>query len=153
MHANMMWKHELAESIKILEWALERNFAGETLELNGWSMPVDDVLEILRSYVYQIARTEAVHEQWLREATAERDEFRGEISPLLAKLRMYIAATYGPSSPRMRDFGFKPVTTQEDAEITRAILDRARDEGDDEVPEDDDEVPEDDDEDTADERG
>src|SRR5580704_5492131 len=73
MHANMMWKHELAESIKILEWALERNFAGETLELNGWSMPVDDVLEILRSYVYQIARTEAVHEQWLREATAERD--------------------------------------------------------------------------------
>jgi hypothetical protein len=139
MHANMMWKHELAESIKILEWALERNFAGETLELNGWSMSVDDVLEILRSHVYQIARTEAVHEQWLKEATAERDEFRGEISPLLAKLRMYIAATFGPSSPRMRDFGFKPVTTQEDAEVTSAILDRVRDEGDEEETSDEDE--------------
>jgi hypothetical protein len=129
MYGNMTWKHELAESIKILEWALERNFNGETIEVNGWSMHVDDVLEMLRSHVYQIARTAAVHEEWLKEATTERDEFRGEISPLLAKLRMFIAATFGPSSTRMRDFGFKPVTTREEIEASRARWEGAPDDG------------------------
>jgi hypothetical protein len=130
MHVNTMWKHELAESIKILEWALERNFNGETIEVNGWAMHVDDVLEILRSHVYQIARTQAVHAEWLKEATAQHDEFRGQISPLLVKLRMFIAGTFGPSSPRMRDFGFKPVTTREEIEATPGTWERAQDERD-----------------------
>jgi hypothetical protein len=127
MNGNRNWKHELVESMSTLEWALDRHFHGGTVRVNGWEMRVEDAVEALQRHIAQIERTEDAHTAWLEEATAERREFGGEISQLLAKLRMFIAGTVGATSPRMCEFGFKPVTPHEPPAETSTPSEPARD--------------------------
>ena len=114
-----MSKQERTESLKILKCGLGR-YRGHALRVNGRIVFVEDIIEQLDEHIEQIERTEAAHAMWLEHAASERDDFRGEISPLLAVLRMFIASMFGPCSPRMREFGFEPVQ-QANGEAAREV--------------------------------
>jgi hypothetical protein len=96
------------EFLRSLEAALVRHFSDEWLYINGRAMQVDDILEVIQRLVAQNKRTLAAYSDWLEEARITRDEFRNEISPLLAGLRRFLAEEFGPYNPRLREFGFEP---------------------------------------------
>jgi hypothetical protein len=139
--------HELVESLRTLEYGLARHFRGQKLRVCGRFMRVETIIKMLRDYLEQIDLVEDAYAMWVKESVAEDDAFRGDISPLLAHLRIFIAAMFGPSSPRMREFGFAPVGEEPYVSL-RDREDEGEGEGEDQVADDD----EDGDEDSDDER-
>jgi hypothetical protein len=112
-------KTNLVESVKTLQSGLARHFREEELQIHRRYVPVEDIIETLAHWAAQVERADDAYATFIEESNIERDEFRADISPLLIALRKFIAAKFGPYSPRMREFGFTPVQVAEHREPER----------------------------------
>jgi hypothetical protein len=97
----------IAELQKVIA-GLKLHNAGQTLQLGGTAVKVDDLIAVFEAFIVQIAGVDAAHAAWLAKADAAKATETTQITPPLQGLKAWLTATLGSRSPTLVDYGLTP---------------------------------------------
>jgi hypothetical protein len=120
-------KSNVITSYRLAIHGMRRRLGNKTLVLNGKPMTSKAIVGMLQRQIDELEDTTAAHTAWLRAVAKARATTKTTTAPLLAALRLYLAATFGADSDELLAFGFRPrragkQSTRHRLAVTAAVI-------------------------------
>jgi hypothetical protein len=104
----MKSKNDLTASLQQAITGLDRYLKQASMLLHGQTVSSDDAIATLQAQIDALNASAAAYQAWLQAVAKQRAAYAATALPMLAAIRTYVAAAFGPQSDEYLAFGFKP---------------------------------------------
>src|ERR1700733_14369185 len=102
-------KGKMIALVQKLLAGLDKHYAGQSLVINGTSVPVAEIGTKLQGYLTQVSTADATKTLWQQQPQSAR-ETEPEIDATVVSIHGIIRGNLGAANPALADFGMKPRT-------------------------------------------
>jgi hypothetical protein len=114
-------KNDVTAGYQQVITGLNTYLANRTLNLNGKPVTSKAAVAIIQQQIVAMQASTAAHTAWLQSVAKERAASTATVAPLLAALRHYVAAVFGPTSDEYLAFGFPPPKARTKSPVAKVI--------------------------------
>src|ERR1700683_5083892 len=114
-------KNDVAAGYQQAITGLNSYLANRTLNLNGKPVTTKAAVAIIQQQIVAMQASASAHTAWLQSVAKERASAKTTVAPLLAALRHYVAAVFGPTSDQYLAFGFPPPKARSKSPVAKVI--------------------------------